>query len=398
MLGTARQLVIGASLLALSVPTFAQSSKTRIKKDNIKKELEKSPFTGSFTIKAGQDSNILGTKIGTGSSFFEFNPALNYTQGVFSADLNAGIKEYGDQAVSSNAKENSANIALGINTTIFGQTTSSTKLNLGYSDARLPDYFASTDEEIFEGEGIPHRSVTTGVSQSLGWDLGRLNLGLDASHKLVDYSSNFSDFTGEYKGATEFEMDYQMTEGSGRVGLKLRENLEISATPLVSLKKYDNRPAQTSTGERLGAGGNGRLTEYLKNELKTELKLNAGALSIGPHITSGLQIDQANGGEDYRYTDVGLSGSVVVNQANNVKISASVGSNNKKYDNWSYRLTDSNNREDISSSSAVGASFDINKSLSMSLDYSNSEVESNYDSVDYNHRREIFSTGLTLKF
>ena len=55
-------------------------------------------------------------------------------------------------------------------------------------------------------------------------------------------------------------------------------------------------------------------------------------------------------------------------------------------------------REDDTIKTALGVAFDITKSISMGVDYSNQEVESTYNSGDYNYRREIFSTGLTVKF
>ena len=393
-----RHLITGASVLALSVTAYAQSSSTSLKKDDAKAEAGK--FSGAFTIGLGQDSNIGDTKDGTSGSFVEIKPSLNYTSGIFSTDLSAGIKDYSDQQISSNAQESSAEIAFGLNTKIFGNTDSSTKLSLSYSDGRIPDYNNGANS-VTEGVGADNRSVSTGISQSLAWDFKKLNISAEGSYVSQDYTTNVVDGNNLF-GEQDVQKDNNKLEGKTRVGIKMSDNVELAATPLISHQKYSERQARESNGARIGnqgiGVGTGKQTEYVVNEMTAELIISAGALSVTPKLVSGLQIDQANGGEDYRYNETGLSTSVLVNKANNVSLNASYSVKNENFDNYTAGVPGGETREDDIEAVTVGTSFNVSNSVSLAVDYSNTLETSNHPSQDFNFRQEVFSTGLTVSF
>jgi len=384
-----------AVLTAAAQPTFAQSTTTRVKKKVVAPAPQKNPFTGNVDLIFGQDSNPMIIKNGTQGSFFQISPSVGYKGEIFNASAGASIKDFGDQQLSNNAKETSANVKLGANTVFGSSTKSNTNVSLGYSDSQWPNLFGTNNQETLFGAGMPIRYFETKFSQSLDWKLDRLNVNASGSYANRDYTNNQPPAGPEIFGPGQFQNDQDILSGQLRLGLQISENLEVVATPSVAQKKYTERRARETDGSR----ANGALTtEFVTNNLRAEVKINLGSLELVPYVQTGVQLDQVNGGEDFNQTGGGLSASATLIPSINMKLSASYGSIRNAYDNWVLDVTGGGKRIDDETNTGAQLSFDLSRSFGFMLDYQNIQEESTFNDTDENYTQEIISTGLSLKF
>jgi hypothetical protein len=389
------QLLLGLSVLAITLPTMAQNNAVVIKQEITK--VEKSPFSGAFDISVGSDNNALVSKgIEASGSFYQISPSLKYTNGIFTSNISASIKDFNDQQISNNAKETSASIKLGIGTEIFGSTKSDTNLGLSYSDSRWPDFFG--DDQL-TGPGMPVRYSEAKLSQRLGFNLDRMTLSAGGSFANRNYTSRYSDWAKDIFGAREFQNDQTIAAADLNVDVKLTDMISIAAIPSLSQKKFDERPARETDGSKAGLVGNAPMTEFLNNDLRAEIRINTGRFSATPFVMTGVQMDQATGGEDLTRSGGGLELSLTLKESLNLKLSAAINIVKSAYDNWTYNMLPGNfKREDNDSTSDVNLSMDLNKSVGIGLAYSNIEEESTLNDSDENYRQEIVMTNLSIRF
>jgi hypothetical protein len=376
-------------------------STNRIKKAKTE-PIARNPFSGGVDFSVGNDTNALIAKVGAKATFFQIAPNIQYKGEMFRTKIDAAIKDFSDQTVSNNAKENSATANFGIDGWFLGKAKSATDLTFQYSDQRWPNFFASADPDVTGGAGMPVRYMESRIGQSLLWDFKRLSIRAAGSFAYRDYSSQYSDFVTDVLGPVQFQNDRRIANGEVRFGIKMNENFEIGATPSVGQQFFMDRPARETNGQKFGQVGLASgtpTTEYLTNNLKADLAIKTTYFDLNPYVSSGVQMDQATGGEDFSSTGAGLSLSVKANEAYNIKIVAGLDYENQEYDNWRFNIkSGSETRADTHTTTRIALSADFSKNLGASIGYQSLREESTLNDSDENYQQDTFTTTIGLRF
>ena len=125
-----------------------------------------------------------------------------------------------------------------------------------------------------------------------------------------------------------------------------------------------------------------------------------GNSSITPKFLVGQVADQALGALDDNHSGIGLSSSLVLDQATKLTLTPNVMYTRTEYDNWTDSVLpgSSNKRIDNDISGGIAASIQLAKNIGVGMGYTITKERSNLDDGSENYRQEIVSSTLTLSF
>lgn len=379
----------GASQNASSVvmPTDSRLS-TKAAKPEVAKSEDK--LGGNVALTLGHDSDYLIDKLGEDATFFEIAPSLSYDSKHFGANFGARIKDYSTQEASDQAKETEANV--GFSAKFGSDLKSTTKLDFTNSDSRWRDFFNETMD------GMPIRYFQSKLKQSLGMQINALALEANASILFRDYSNSWTDNASPLLGTRIFDRDYTEEQVDGRVGVELSKAVSLAGRPVFKHRKYIDEPARETDGSKGGLAGGAPDAETMTTEMNFDVITTFGPVGITPTAIVGQDSDRGFGALDTSYSGGKLAIAIDIDKDTGLKLMASGEYKDIKYDNWTKDVKGGALRNDIESTTSVGASVNLLTAVNLALNYALVEEKSNVDSIDENYRQEIIGTTVTVSF
>lgn len=356
---------------------------------------EKSPYSASFEFTIGEDDNVLGSRGGVDSTFYQFKPGLGVaTSAGFLLDVGVSILDFTDEDVSENAKETEAGLGLGYKTKLFGETDSTSKFSIVYSDSRAEDEINGTPD------GMAVQSTTYKFEQKLGWDFGGMKVNAGGLYE-INNGQSINKFAPDLFGTYPIEADYKKAAASVTIAIPLTDAISIEAVPAISHKVYDEQKGRETNGSGSAYIPGSPDREYLDNELAVNVPMNFGPINITPSVVSGITSDRANGGEDHTFIKGQIATAVKFEDLNNLNFAVVYWFKSKTYDNWTHDIVPSSDkREDDDSKLTIGANIDVLKNFNVGVNWSHAEEDSNMDDSKTweNYTRDTFAAVMTLKF
>ncbi len=401
-----RKKLLAANTAAASTSSSAASlirdeeaPTSSIKIEEVKPQPAKeTKFSSTVGMTVGKDSNLTPDKDGIQGNFYQISPSLSFNGDTFVGTFGANIKDWTDQQTSDIAKETVINAGIGAN---YGSeiTKATSRLDFVNSDVMWPDYLSGTDHTD-KDRGMPIRYFESKFTQTLGWDFGMVNVAANGSIAHRDYTSPYSDFAPDIVQSQTFEQDRNIAEGSGRVGVKFNDKVELAARPLVRHTKYTDEPARQTDGSKGGALLNDETPrrEVLTTEINLDLNLTFGRINLVPTAVAGTDSDQALGALDTSYSGGGLSAELILDKDSQLKIAPSIAYKEIKYDNWTMGVRNGDFRVDREINTGVNVSVNVSKNVGLGLSYSLIDETSSWVTQDENYREEIIGSSVNLTF
>lgn len=356
----------------------------------------KNPFSTSVEFTTGEDDNFLeSSRSGMAGTFYEIKPAIAFkTDGGFLGEVGVRLLDYTGEVESDLGKETEASLALGYETTLWGETISGSKVSMTYSDVRREDEIA------LPIDSMAVQSTSYKLEQNLAWDLGGLKVNAAGAYEMNNGQS-INKFAPEIFGTNPVEADFNKASANVKVTIPLTPSISIEAVPAISHKRYDEQKGRETDGSGSAYIPGSPNREYLDNELAVNVPMKFGVLSLTPTVISGITSDRANGGEDHTFIKAQIAAALNFENLNNLALAMSYSLKSKSYDNWIDDIVPAGaKREDDDSKVEIGANVDIMQNLNFGLNWTFIKEESNMQVSNTweNYERNVTAAKLTLKF
>lgn len=360
---------------------------------------QEKPLAFKVTTGLGNNSNPLSlTEADEKSSlFYSIKPEVNFELEIDSGFWLFGaaainFKDYNEDIISNGGKNFSQIYEVGISKS-FNQSHE-VGLALGYTDnnSRQLDFNGASINSA--GRALKSNSLSGVISYAYLGQWGSVILNLSQLNNEASTLTN-----------DEFGIEYEDTFSQQDISLKfsfdLAEKTSFDLTPYYSRRDYDDRPARNTEG--ITQGINPKLEELhrgieasITHENKSGYEMSADTIFI-------REKDLIFGAEDADVLGLSLSGKAPIYSTGKMQLAlkASLSFSTKEYNNFikePKNIAIQELREEDTTGFGLGFSLELNADTNLEINYSSTDVDSNYAVAGSSFKNDIIDLQAVFKF